>query len=468
MKRIIPIILLILLAVPSAMAVTKKATLINDEGIKIVVPVNSLEAQGYFSLGYTLMGILGTAVEASPALFRTNLASPITSSDTSITLVNATTRDGSVLMGNYCFTIDGNISTVEYVCGVASGTAITALERGIGSDGITSYANLKFPHRYGAEIKITDFPTLQRLSNFINGTSYFPNKLQYRANIDVNGTDATTTLANIDYVNKIATSGAPNLTETVKGIGEGATRAEMSAGTATGGTGASLLVQNRYVSATPSATTTIPVTGTDGKLDQGFIDLTESFTLASTTITGPATINGTTNVASSTISKLSIETLNNNISDFGIFTATSTSATGDSISTETITLGYLPKYIKIQAYLQGRNTGNYTPVIINNVYKASDLSIVNSQYFTCYVDGSNPDNVCMTDGAGSNYDLGNKPGSSTNAAGTASESNGDIQASVYVSATSTTGFTITKRMNTGGGTFSSTGRIQGQWSAFWR
>lgn len=181
-------------------AITKKATLINAFGEKVVVSVDSQDAQEYFGIGYTLYtgeSMFG-AVASSPALFRTNLASKMTTSDTSMTLVSATTREGNTLSGPYCFTIDGNTSSAEFVCGTASGTSITALERGLGSDGTTEYTALKFTHRYGAEVKITDFPVLQRLTNIFNGDANVPGDFAIDGGLTV-----------VDYVT--ATSADPTL-----------------------------------------------------------------------------------------------------------------------------------------------------------------------------------------------------------------------------------------------------------------
>jgi len=110
--------------------------------------------------------------------------------------------------------------------------------------------------------------------------------------------------ANVEYVNNVATSGAADLSTTIKGLGEGATKAEASGGTATGGTGAPLVLLSEHATSTfDIATTSIMVTEDDGYLNQQALDLTEDFsfsgeltsdgntTLASTTITGTTTAN---------------------------------------------------------------------------------------------------------------------------------------------------------------------------------
>jgi len=108
--------------------------------------------------------------------------------------------------------------------------------------------------------------------------------------------------ANVEYVNDVATSGAADLSTTVKGIGEGATQAEMAAGTADGGTSAALVLLSEYATSTPysGTATSVPITGYDGKLDQEFLDLTEDYSLTGNqTITSEVAITGTTTVTGS-------------------------------------------------------------------------------------------------------------------------------------------------------------------------
>jgi hypothetical protein len=90
-------------------------------------------------------------------------------------------------------------------------------------------------------------------------------------------------LANKKYVDDVTNAGAANGTESVKGIWEGATQSEMSAGTATG-TQHTLILQSKYATSTGgNPYTSIPVTGSNGRLDDDFIPTTMTF--ASSTIT---------------------------------------------------------------------------------------------------------------------------------------------------------------------------------------
>ena len=273
------------------------ATLINTYGDKVVVEVNSQTAQEYFGENFALYEeeTFGS-VASSPALFRTNLASKLTNTGTSMTLVSATTRDGTELSGSVCFTIDGNLATAEYVCGTASSTSITALERGLGSDGTTEYTALKFAHRYGAEVKITDFPILQRLTNIINGDSDFPNSLTVVGKVTATSTAPTADgdLANKKYVDDTSFAGAPDMTSTVKGIGEKATGAEAGANATdgSGDTSAPLVLTTDIASSTSASENLVVVTESDGKINQGFLDLTEDFSFTATTTLATTTVEG--------------------------------------------------------------------------------------------------------------------------------------------------------------------------------
>jgi len=109
----------------------------------------------------------------------------------------------------------------------------------------------------------------------------------------------TTALATVEYVNDVATSGSANLSTTIKGIAEGATQAEMAAGTTLGDTGAALVLLGQYASSTSEGGIGAVITGSDGKIDESFIDYT-----VGNTYSGNNTFTGTTTMATSSISKI--------------------------------------------------------------------------------------------------------------------------------------------------------------------
>ncbi len=70
--------------------------------------------------------------------------------------------------------------------------------------GNTSIAGLKFAHRRGASVKVTDHPVLTVMARIMNGTDSFPNVLQYAAGVTPStGNDIT----DVDYVLSVVNGG---------------------------------------------------------------------------------------------------------------------------------------------------------------------------------------------------------------------------------------------------------------------
>ena len=261
---------------------------------------------------------MGSAVPNAPALVDTYLAANIDSAATSMTLANGNTRAGTALIGYTCFTIDANSPTVEYVCGTASGTAITALSRGVDvlNPNTTSSA-LAFPHRRFASVQISDYPTLQILVRKMNGTDSLDTPLSYS-----NGTPSFITssgqLVSKAYADNLVITGAAIASESVPGISILASQSQLALGTATSSNGTStysLIPQNRYFNSTSTATTTGVVTKSSGKISQGFLDLTEGYTFSGgVTSTATTTLNGNTSLSTTTLNGKDLAT---NIFKFG-------------------------------------------------------------------------------------------------------------------------------------------------------
>lgn len=159
---------------------------------------------------------LGASLPQSVGVFETSLASPITSTATSMTLTANSIRGGGSLSGYNCFTIDEGSTSAEIACGTVSSTSVTSMTRGISySDGITSVSGNKFSHRRGANIKITDYPVLNIVKQQNNGEQTFPNVLQYASGVTPVTADD---IADKGYVDGVAIAGAPDSSTTVKGI----------------------------------------------------------------------------------------------------------------------------------------------------------------------------------------------------------------------------------------------------------
>jgi hypothetical protein len=136
--------------------------------------------------------------------FETQTATAVSASDTTFTLSSATDDDGAALpAGKYYFTVENGTPNKEYVVGTVSGTAVTAVSTVSRQGAETSgFANA---HRAGSSVLISDFLTYK------------------------------------NYMDEIALVSAPDADTNTKGVVEGATLAEVRAGTASGGTGAALV-----------------------------------------------------------------------------------------------------------------------------------------------------------------------------------------------------------------------------------
>lgn len=169
------------------------------------------------AIGLPVM-LYASTLPFSPALFETSLSFPITSTDTSMTLVSNVLIGGATLQSGYtCFTVDQGQPNTEYVCGTVSGTTVSSLVRGIDPiTGYTSQTNLKFSHRRGADIKITDYPVLTLLRNQIYGSDTIQNIISYTTHPTFT---SNTQIIDKKYADDLAIAGAPNAATNVKGIG---------------------------------------------------------------------------------------------------------------------------------------------------------------------------------------------------------------------------------------------------------
>lgn len=291
----------------------------------------AIAVAGWF--GYTPTENLGATIPKVVALFETSLASKITKTDSSITLVSGTDQAGGSLSGYIGFIIDEGTATQEFVGCNASGTALTGCIRGINPvTGNTTSSALAFEHRRGASVKITNFPVLGVITRQLNGDETFLNPLKYDITVATStiGADGAN-IASVGYVQGVAFAGAPDGSETAKGLFEAATASELSSGSATGTTGALLAAQAKHFNSTSSATTTVPVTKTNGKLSQGFLDLSEPFTFTAT-----STFSGSASFASLPTIPTSTPTTSTQAVSYGYvasrFPAFYTSTSGQAIS----------------------------------------------------------------------------------------------------------------------------------------
>jgi len=243
--------------------------------------------------------------------------SGIGTSDTSITLQSFTApvSDHELTMADFgsigYATIDPGTSKKEFISftGVSQDAnstkaTLTGVTRGLQfTYPYTASSSLARTHSGGAKLIISNPPQLyNRLATkdndeTITGTwtfssSSFPKLDSYKA------PTANEEFAPKKYIDDIAISGSPDASETVKGIVEIADYSELTVGTATGSTGAILVLPNSFASTSSSASSTIVISKTNGKIDQSYLDLTESWSFnGATTFSGTTTFNGTTTIS---------------------------------------------------------------------------------------------------------------------------------------------------------------------------
>ena len=243
---------------------------------------------------------LGAAVPSIQALFETSLQASVTSNATSATLVSGTDLAGNNIFGYYCFTIDAGTVQNEFVCGNASGTALTNLTRGVNPAlGITSNVALEYAHRRGADVKMTDAPYLSIYSNIFNGQQGIPASMYYDAHPT---STASTTIEDKAYIDNSVTAGGVPATTGVPGISPLSTGAQMASGTATttyntltysyvpANSNFSSVAKGSYVGVVASGTID-PSFLLNGNYSLGSTTV-QSLTSASTTLNGTTTVNG--------------------------------------------------------------------------------------------------------------------------------------------------------------------------------
>lgn len=188
------------------------------------------------------------------ALFETSLASAITSSQTTMTLVSATDKTGTALASStYAFIIDEGTASEEMVIADCTSTVCTNMTRGISPiTGTTTVTALQKAHRRGASVKITDGPQLLILSRILNGIGSIPSLLYYKSGTVCTVGSPNSSVCDKGYHDSVASSGAADANETTKGLGEIATAIEQASSTVTGSTGANLILWAKYASSSPT------------------------------------------------------------------------------------------------------------------------------------------------------------------------------------------------------------------------
>lgn len=181
--------------------------------------------------------------------FSTTLVSKTAVGATSLTLTSATDSDGvAIPAGTYAFTIDRKNSSKEHFTASLSGTALTSIKTIARGTGAGTSGLLRI-HRKGAEIIMSDFVSIKRMLDVLDGTTDFDSATPLAYDGVATLTPGSNELATVAYVDGVAIAGASNASTTTKGIVEEATQAEVDAGTTAGGTSARLFVNPSTVRA---------------------------------------------------------------------------------------------------------------------------------------------------------------------------------------------------------------------------
>lgn len=272
-------------------------------------PVEPAEAiGGYTNPDVALGATNANSLETTIALFETTLANGISKTATTMTLTSATTKDGTVLASStYAFIIDEGTPLQEFVRADCTGTTCTNMERGISVlSGTTSLVALEQKHNRGASVKITTGPSVIEITNLLNGMQSIRSGLLFDkiatytvAPSFTQGSNQLVSAAYAEtYANNVISGGAPTSTTVVGGKVRLATQLQMSSSTDLGIT-APLVLQAKYATSTCAvATSSVVVTGNAGKISQGCLDLTQSFTFSGGLLsTASTTVNATTTLA---------------------------------------------------------------------------------------------------------------------------------------------------------------------------
>lgn len=250
------------------------------------------------SLGAT--NALPTAV----ALFETSLASKISPTATSMTLVSALDKTGTALASStYGFILDEGTPVEEMVLADCTATACRNMVRGISPiTGTSTVVALEHEHRRGASVKITSGPQLLIISEILNGMKGVPGTLFYTnepSGAQWSGLPGTT-LVTLNKLNGTAFGSTP-VGVSVGGTGQTSFPNNVIMGTNSSGsqliaTGTPQLDVG-FIHATSTGYTATSTFASDVKLTTGVLSVASTSPTATSTFSGPLANMATTSIA---------------------------------------------------------------------------------------------------------------------------------------------------------------------------
>ena len=141
------------------------------------------------------------------------------------------------------FLLDKGKTTQEYVQATVdtANSQITSISYLDNETGEVSGAGTQYGHRVGqSTIEIADFPYITHNTRALGGLKQLDSTSPMEYDGNPTFTPGSNEVPSVKYIDDTAIAGAPDATETTKGLVEIATSAELAAGTDTGATGAQL------------------------------------------------------------------------------------------------------------------------------------------------------------------------------------------------------------------------------------
>lgn len=244
------------------------------------------------------------------ALYEQALSQPLGTTDANMFVTSGADVQGNLLpLNSYqCLSVDTGQPNFEAICGnvtasSAAGLTLSITLRGLSTQtGTTSNPSFIFTHRRGADVRITDFPTLTVNNNELNGVQQIPNELTYANTVFIGSNDATSSIPTKFYVDNALVSGAVNATTLVKGIVQLATPQQAASSTILGSTGANDVLASKYATDTPQQCSgqvnggCVVMSALDGFVRQSWFNFANLFTF-----TGGLTSTATSTFACSNV-----------------------------------------------------------------------------------------------------------------------------------------------------------------------
>lgn len=274
--------------------------------------------------------------------------------DTSIILQSFATPDGTKITMSNFGTIgyatlepggskEENISFTGITQNANNTATLTGVVRGLGFVyPYSASAALQKTHAGGSTLVISNSAVFYSSFAFWGSTTTITGNWTFTSSsipvLDTGTSTVFTTSSQLitkGYADQLAFNGAPNASFSTQGLVQLATTSQLIAGTATSGLNLFLVPANQYFNTTSSASNIVPVTGSNGKLSQGFLDLTQGWTF-----TGTTTLSGAVNVQGLAVTSSSFVKFGGDGSDGALLVQNGVTTTIDLATSSVVTKNY--------------------------------------------------------------------------------------------------------------------------------